>query len=151
MILTQHKRQQALPSIGTAVRFLLVGSLGTLLDLILFALLHSWLSLPVLLANMLSYSAGIINNYLLHRHWTYADQQHTAAGTQATRFVIVSLSALALNTALVLLLAEPLNWLLHTTTAGALLAKLIATGVGLIWNFLANHYWTFRTAHTHQH
>jgi putative flippase GtrA len=27
-----------------------------------------------------------------------------------------------------------------------LLAKLCATGVGLAWNFLVNHFWTFRVS-----
>jgi putative flippase GtrA len=55
-------------------RFLLVGALGTLIDVGLFSLFHLRLGLPVLLANTLSYTAGMINNFALDRAWTFADQ-----------------------------------------------------------------------------
>lgn len=125
-------------------RFLIVGMLGTCIDIALFALLHTWLGLVALVANVLAYSAGIVNNYYLHRHWTYAQVAQKATPVQAVQFAAVSLSALVVNTTLVLLLAQPFAMLLHAPDAGELLAKLCATGVGVGWNFLANHFWTFR-------
>ena len=50
-------------------RFLSVGMLGTLLDVGLFSVMRLGLHWPVLMANTLAYSAGIVNNYLLHRNW----------------------------------------------------------------------------------
>lgn len=124
-------------------RFLAVGLLGTLLDFGLFALLHVRLGWPALAANSLSYGAGIANNYVLHRRWTYQDKSGKSVRLQATQFVAVSLSALALNTAAVLTLAAAFAPFLAPAHEG-LLAKGIATAIGLIWNFLANHFWTFR-------
>jgi putative flippase GtrA len=43
----------------------------------------------------------------------------------------------------VLLLAVPLGTLLGSPTFGALIAKVIAIGVGLGWNYLGNNRWTF--------
>lgn len=127
-------------------RFLAVGMLGTLVDFMLFAGLHTLLGVPVLIANTISYSAGIINNFILHRRWTFANQEHRALGTQFTQFTIVSLSALILNNLLVLSLAPSFEALFNLAGYGTLLAKICATGVVVCWNFLANTFWTFRTA-----
>jgi putative flippase GtrA len=124
-------------------RFMTVGALSTALDLAAFAALHAWLGLPALPANTLSYSLGTITNYILHRRWTYAGRPAKPAGVQALQFIAVSLAALALNTALVLLLSAALAPFTPAVYA-SLLAKLCATGVGLAWNFLLNHFWTFR-------
>jgi putative flippase GtrA len=127
----------------TVARFMTVGAVGTVLDVGGFALLHTALGLPALPANVLSYSLGILNNYLLHRRWTYAGRPAKSARVQFLQFLAVSLSALALNTALVLLLTAAFAPSLPAAYAG-LLAKLCATGVGLGWNFLLNNFWTFR-------
>ncbi len=125
-------------------RFLTVGLLGTLVDVGLFAGLHSGLGVPAVAANVLSYSAGIVNNYLLHRNWTYADRRGQANRRQAAQFALVSLSALLLNTGLVLLLTGAFAPFLAPAYA-SLLAKVCATVAGLGWNFIGNQYWTFRS------
>ncbi len=117
-------------------RFLIVGMLGTLIDISLFAALHTWVGAPTLAANTLSYSAGIVNNFVWHRNWTFTDRPRKTTGAQFSQFAIVSLSALMLNNLIVLLLAP---------SFGALVAKICATGVGLGWNFLINNFWTFNT------
>lgn len=137
----------AFPSADTlrsAARFALVGALGTLVDFTLFAVLSAQLGAPVLLANTLSYSVGIVNNYFLHRNWTYGNRPRQAAGRQFSQFMVVSLSALALNNLIVYLLAPVFSTLLVNPVLGAACAKICATGVGMGWNFLANHLWTFR-------
>ncbi len=127
-------------------RFLTVGALGTCIDIVLFVSLRSGLGFSVLLANVLAYCAGILNNYLLHRRWTYRELAHKAAGVQALQFAAVSLSALALNTLLVVLLTPVFGGLFSAPAAADLLAKLVATAAGVGWNFFANHFWTFRSA-----
>ena len=125
-------------------RFAVVGLLGTIIDIGLFALLHVRLGIPALVANTISYSAGIANNYILHRHWTYAHRPRRAVGVQFSQFSVVSLSALALNNLSVLLLAHPLGLLLAVPAYGDLLAKGCATGVGMVWSYVGNSFWTFR-------
>jgi putative flippase GtrA len=124
-------------------RFLAVGVAGTLVDVGLFALLQGGFGLPALLANTLSYSAGIVNNYVWHRNWTYADRPRKPVRVQAAQFVLIRASALLLNDAVVVLLAPVFTpWL--GSLAGALLAKAGATAIGLAWNFLADQFWAFR-------
>lgn len=128
-------------------RYLTVGMLSTLIDIGLFAGLTGGLGLPTLTANTLSYSAGVINGYILNRWWTYGDGTQTASrrvlSQQFAQFVLVSLMALMINNLVVLLLAPAIE----TATGFAysqLLAKAAATLVSLGWNFTLNHFWTFR-------
>lgn len=130
-----HRDQRT--EMGRIIRFLTVGASGTLLDLALFAVLKQafgWATLP---ANIVSFSAGILNNFTWNRLWTFADVRAKRAYVQFLQFAVVSLGGLLLNTLLVLFL-EPLS--------GVALAKALATGVVVCWNFSANRYWTFNDA-----
>ncbi len=127
----------------TLKRFATVGALGTLLDVGIFSLFHVGLGVPVLLANTISYSTGIINNYVLHRRWTFSDRGPKPIGTQFSQFLAVSLSAMLLNNLLVLLLAPLFAQVLGHSGYTDMVAKLGATLVSMCWNLVANNLWTF--------
>jgi dolichol-phosphate mannosyltransferase len=130
LIATLHQR----PTLRSAVRFALVGLTGTLLDLGLFTTFYYVIGMAAVTANIVSYSAGIVNNYLLNRAWTFAGRPRARVAGQFAQFAAVSMTALALNTLIVALLAPEV---------GGLAAKLLASAAGLAWNFLGNHFWTF--------
>lgn len=127
-------------------RFAAVGTLGTLIDIVLFTLLYRWVGIPTLPANTLSYSVGIINNYRLNRTWTFGDVQQQAVQKQFVQFAFISISALLLNNLLVATLSAPLGDLLAEPQSGYLLAKTCATAAGFCWNSFANYSWTFNQA-----
>lgn len=125
-------------------RFLTVGALGTLIDFSLFTLLKVFFSVPILPANITAYSAGIVNNFFLHRHWTFSGRPRKALTIQFIQFLLVSLSAMTLNSLIVLVLSQPLGSFLGYSTTGILAAKACATAAGLVWNFFTNYFWTFK-------
>ena len=127
-----------------AQRFVVVGALGTLVDVGLFTVLHLVFGAPALVANTVSYSAGIANNYILHRVWTYADRPRREVASQFVAFAAVSLAALLINNLTVYALTGPFTDVVGQAALGALLAKGVATGIGVIWNFTANTFWTFK-------
>lgn len=129
-----------------AVRFLAVGMVGTVLDFSLFVVLHVVFGVATLPANVISYSVGTVNNYVMHRRWTFAHSAGKSFGIQFGQFVIVSLAALILNTALVVALSDPLQALFGADNYSNVIAKLIATSVAVGWNFVVNANWTFRPA-----
>lgn len=141
--LALHKSSEA----NRFLRFLTVGSLGTLLDFGLLTLLKP-AGVPTLPANSLSYSAGIINNFILNRRWTFAGAPNAPWSIQLLQFALVSLSGLALNSGLVFLLEAPLGGLLGRPEWGYLPAKVIATGIVVLWNYLGNRLWTFPRTET---
>ena len=129
--------------LGRLARFLTVGALGTLLDFGLLSLLKA-LDFSTLLANSLSFSAGVVNNFTLNRLWTFADAKDADWRRQLMEFLLVSLIGLALNNLIVLFLEAPLGQIVGQPDYGYLPAKVIATGVVVFWNYFANRYWTFR-------
>jgi len=124
------------------VRFALVGVIGTGVDMALLVVLKQGLGLPLLLANSLSYSAGIVNNFLLNRYWTYAGIRSKSGWGQAGQFTAVSLMGLVLNTALVGLFSS----MMSATDDHTIIAKIAATVIVLFWNFFVNRVWTFKEA-----
>ncbi len=131
------------PAVGPLGRYVTVGALGAILDVGLFIVLHIVLGVPELTANTLSYVAGTIHNFLLHRFWTFAGRPRKAAVSQFVQYVVVGVSALLVNNLLMFLLAVPLAALLHGDAAGDLAAKGVATVVSMCLNFAVNHLWTF--------
>ncbi|HNB37390.1 MAG TPA: GtrA family protein, partial [Anaerolineales bacterium] len=53
-------------------RFLTVGAMGTFLDFGLLTVLKL-AGLPTLIANSISFTAGLLNNFTWNRLWTFAD------------------------------------------------------------------------------
>ena len=124
-------------------RFLAVGGLGTLLDLGLLTVLKQS-GFPTLAANSLSFSAGVANNFILNRRWTFADASVAPWSSQLARFTLVSLIGLALNNAIILLLEAPFGNLTGQPEWGYFPAKIVATGLVVFWNYFANRLWTFQ-------
>lgn len=124
-------------------RFTVVGVAGTLVDFTTLILLKEVIGLPLLLANTLSYSAGLVNNFTLNRLWTYPDARTKAFWMQFGQFFIVSTIGLLINNGIVALLSTPLGQALAQRQIGYIAAKLVATVIVVFWNFFINRHWTF--------
>lgn len=124
------------------IKFLIVGASGTLIDYLILILLKSF-NWQTLIANTLSFSAGLINNYYWNSRWTFNESIQKSSLEQFSQFTIISLVGLGLNTVIVLLLETPMTVILGIPRAGYIPAKAIATVVVFFWNYLANRHWTF--------
>ena len=153
--LSKEKRQE----IARFLKFCVVGTIGTAIDFGLFNLFHNVLGLHQVPSNTLSISAAIVNNYTWSRFWVYPETKDRQGGKKFAQFVIVSVIAWALNTGILWstdhwlfgeagLFAGISAWFaaligMEHSVFSSNLAKVIATGVVLFWNFFANRLWTF--------
>jgi putative flippase GtrA len=142
------------------LKFCAVGTVGTLIDFGFFNLFHNVIGIHQVLANTMSISLAIANNYLLSRFWVYPETRKRQGGRKFAQFVVVSLIAWALNTGilwsadrwvfgeagLLASLVAPLASAVGSPheVLSSNMAKATATGIVLFWNFLANRLWTFR-------
>ena len=124
-------------------RFLIVGGIGTALDFAMLTLLKL-AGLPTLIANSLSFTVGLVNNFTWNRLWTFGDSIQSDWCKQLLQYTLISLVGLALNDLIVLSLENVFGSLLGLPEWGYLPAKVIATGVVVFWNYFANCMWTFK-------
>lgn len=130
------------------IKFGIVGVSGTLIDfgvLNFFIFVLGWSS-PVgkLLANVISTTIAIINNFIWHRSWTFPESQSRKKRTQLIQFTIVSLVGLVLNTLVFYFTSHYFFELFFSMAIAVQLAKATASAVILFWNFGANRLWTYR-------
>lgn len=139
------------------LKFSVVGTIGAVVDFGTLYLLHTVLELPIVLSNTCSFTTAVLSNFTWNRYWTYPDSRSKPVRTQLLQFFVVNIAGWGINTGILVLLRYPC-----TSLVGALgqalgasidpdlsyrlgynLAKAIATGVVLFWNFFINRYWTY--------
>lgn len=125
------------------IKWSVVGALGALVDYSILIALVEGVHLYPGVAQGISFSAAVINNYIWNRLWTFGDIRHKGAVLQFTQFFVVSVVGLAIRTALFLFLFE-VALLFLAFRARYLVATAVAIILVLIWNFFVNRAWTFR-------
>ena len=117
------------------LKFCVVGVTGTIIDFGLTWICKEKLKIPKFIANAIGFVVAATSNYFFNRIWTWASHD-PQVGVEYVKFFGVSLVGLGLNTLILYLLHEKMKlnfWI----------SKVFATGVVMVWNFLANHYFTF--------
>lgn len=134
------------PFLGRVLRFGVVGFSGFLVDFGITALLCNALGWSIVLATGFGFCAGATSNYILNRRWTWRSDNPDVAG-EFLKFFGVSLIGLGVHY-LVLLGCLSLPGLSFSFfglfISNDWSAKLVATGVVMVWNFGANNFYTFR-------
>ena len=121
-------------SIGEFIKFALVGILNTGVDVAIFFLL-TWLGIPYVAAQIVSYSCGAANSYLLNKVWTFRSCGLSYA--EIIRFVAVNLTSLGISVVSLTLLHDMAGLGLAAAKGGATVCALAA-------NFLGNKLWVFK-------
>jgi putative flippase GtrA len=142
------------------IKFSVVGTLGAVIDFGILNLLVQLAGFPKVAANVCSFTAAVISNFVWNRLWVYPETRGDPLRKQFVQFLVVNVAGLAINTAI---FYASDRWLLGEAgllagPVGALAlfigmdhfdlayngAKVIATVVVLFWNFFVNRLWTFR-------
>jgi putative flippase GtrA len=118
------------------VRFGLVGGMGFVINLAVYALCVHALGLDYHLAAVAAWLVAVINNFVLNRLWTF-DARAGRAHFQALRFLTISLVALGFSLLLLMLLVE-------SAGIAKIPAQALAVAASMPLNFLGNKLWSFR-------
>ena len=119
-------------------RFALVGLAGTLVYFALLWAMVDWLRWPVMLATCCAFLLVVVENYLLHRAWTF----HSAAPHRQALpgFLVVSALGFCINGAVMALGVERLG-------LNYLAVQAVAIGTVVSCNFVGAQ-WIFRARRT---
>ena len=125
------------------VKFGMVGTVGAVIDFGLYNLMYRVFGWPQLWANTFSVSVAILSNFTWNRLWTFPESRSRRKREQLPQFALINIIGLGINNLIVGGLTPvfadfiPDPW-------NDNLAKAIAIGVILFWNFGVNRLWTYR-------
>lgn len=149
------------------LKFATVGVLGAAIDFGMLNLLQATILHPeephatgkVALATGIAFVTAVTSNFVWNRYWTYPDSRSRLLHQQVTQFFLVSIAGLAFRLIWVRMLFEPLGFLgvdimqalglvesvaaAATRRLGTNIAQFFAVWIVMVWNFLANRYWTY--------
>lgn len=146
------------------IKFAFVGALGFVIDVGAVIILQNTLLPPendqnVLLANSIGFVLAVCSNFIWNRVWTYPDSRSNSIRRQLTQFGIVSVIGLVirnlwisgayerlgqLSTTLIQgVFADYAPDLLDQNKLGTTIALVIGVLIVMIWNFVANRFWTY--------
>ncbi|AEF93645.1 GtrA family protein [Desulfotomaculum nigrificans CO-1-SRB] len=118
------------------VIFSLVGLSNTLIDYLVFFLLYHWFSAYYLLAQVISYSCGAVNSYLLNKYWTF-QKKNVPTGAEILRFIIINVLVLAVSSLSLYVVTKNFSF-------NMFICKTIATGSSFAVNYIGNKFWVFK-------
>ncbi len=152
------------------IKFGFVGVLGFMIDAGTVLILQNTLLPPVdavnealpinvAAAQSAAFILAVCSNFVWNRLWTYPDSRSRSPQLQLTQFAVVSFTGWVIRTILIDQMYAPLGdlstsviqafhlgyapELLDQHKLGTMIALIIGVVVVMIWNFLANRYWTY--------
>ena len=79
-------------------KFSCVGGLNTTVDFILFCVLNSIFGVNYIISQIVSYSGGTLNSYILNKFWTFNDTKvKKKTLKEVIQFITVNLASLAIS------------------------------------------------------
>lgn len=118
------------------VRFCITGGLNTLVDFVVFLVLTGPLEWAVIPAQVISYSAGILNSYCINRRWTFQTRNRFFS-QEMLWFIGVNLCVLGVSVLSMWVLTAQMGF-------GTILSKLFTTALTMVLGFVLNRLLVFR-------
>lgn len=134
------------------LKFAFVGVTGTIVDFGIMNLMSLVFGVPLVWAQIISFSLALINNFLWNRFWTYPESRSKAAHRQLLQFILINIVGILVRTPLVpwfdrIILNLLDNGNVHLRWDNFIisqnLALAAAIGIVFLWNYFANRYWTY--------
>jgi len=129
-------------------KFIVIGVLNTAIDFAILNFLMWWTGIydgkQIILLNVISFSIAVINSYFWNKFWTFRDRDNVDA-KEFSQFIAVTLVGLIINSSIVYLITtfiDPMFGMNKELWAN--FAKVMATGLSLIWNFVGYKFIVFK-------
>lgn len=133
MQILSHPRIQR--HLGQGLRFVLVGGTAAMVDLGGSAFFVHVLSLSPYIATGLSTACAVTMVFLGNKFFTFKNR-NAQYGNQLAKFAIVYGAAIVENLSV--------TWVLIHLGFHFLFSKVVAIGVGVLWNYSMSHYFVFK-------
>jgi len=118
------------------IKYTLVGTTGLILDMIILYCLVEFLHMPVVPASAISFFVSMVNNFFLHKYWTFRDLSHHFE-RQFISFFVIAIANLGITVVCMYFFSDLLKiWYM--------IAKVITSIIVLIFSYTMNRMWTFK-------
>lgn len=97
--MSEHARWRRIAGLGA--RFLTVGAISTLIEIVVFNLLYLGLGVDVVASKIIASLVALVNAYLGNREWTFRDRGGHSRALEITLFVVVNAVCTALGALIV--------------------------------------------------
>lgn len=137
------------PFIKQFVKFFVVGIINTAIDFLVLnteMLLTGITSGPYMfLLNSISFAVATTNSFFMNKRWTFEDKGDQKEGVKFSQFLVVSVIGITINGGVVYFITSFINPLFGMNPQlWANVAKLFATAISLVWNFLGYKFIVFK-------
>ncbi|OGI22455.1 MAG: hypothetical protein A2808_03065 [Candidatus Moranbacteria bacterium RIFCSPHIGHO2_01_FULL_55_24] len=131
-------------------KFIIVGGVNTGIDFlvlnILIYLTGITAGIELFVLNTISFSVAVINSYFMNKRWTFEDKSVSEKEpVKFSQFLAVSVVGIIINGGVlsgITYFIPPLFGL--SAVLWANVAKLMATGLSLVWNFVGYKFFVFK-------
>ena len=117
------------------LKFGIVGILGMAVDFLITWLCKEKLQFDKYISNSIGFIIAASSNYFFNRVWTFQSTNNQIV-KEYSSFLLISIFGLGLNNLIIYVVHEKMKFNFY-------LAKVIATGIVVLWNFFANYFFTF--------
>jgi putative flippase GtrA len=118
------------------IKYLFVGGTAAVVDISLFTLFAGYFEWTWWLVSICTFALATYVNYYLSIRYVFESGARHTKNTEITAVYIVSLFGLAVNQ---LVLYAAINWMQW----GLLVAKIFATAIVFLWNYLSRKHFIF--------
>lgn len=131
------------------LKFGIVGVSNTFVDFAVLNLLM-WLTgiykgKWMILLNSISFTCAVLNSYVWNKYWTFQARERKGMVVEFSKFFFISLIGIILNTGIVYLITTYISPFFGIgKELWANIAKVTATFIALIWNFVGYKFWVFK-------
>lgn len=114
------------------VNFGLVGVIATAIEYILLIVIKEIFKIDVLIASGIAFTISLLFNYILSIKYVFVDKKEMSKAKEMTGFFITALIGLGINQLMMYVLVD-------LVSIYYLFAKVISTGIVMVWNFVSRH------------
>ena len=111
------------------IKFVIVGGISTVIDYIIFFILHDILKWNTIISNVLGFTVSVIYNYIASIKWVFDVNKDNDQKKQFIIFITLSIIGLIINTGIVYVCVDIIKLY-------SLIGKVIATAIVMVFNFI---------------
>ncbi len=132
----KSKNKQHKQSIKQIIQYSITGGAWFWSGYAMFALCYSYLGLDIVSSKIISYTFGLVVNFLLERFWVFEDKDSRKNLDKVTvRYILLSVVNLGIDTFIV--------WGLSKVGVTPYIGQFVSAGFFTVWNYIWYKLWVF--------